>query len=149
MLTKNLFRYFLLWYQALGDNCPESIHSMFASLVPGFPQSFATQIPSISNHQRSVFHDTNVQNPVNCVDVTPLLPPSSGEKPPENISKFYLEALLEYMVSTVVRLEWHDRVNRQHKSFQFLLEQFKVYYLPHICPNFNYENSLYKPKLGK
>ncbi|KAK9694345.1 Rap/ran-GAP [Popillia japonica] len=51
------------------------------------------------------------------------------------------------MVNTVVRLEWHDKVSHHHRCFNFLLEMFKLHYLPKICPKFCYETSLYNPNL--
>jgi hypothetical protein len=29
-------RFFILWYQILGHNAPDSVHAIFATLVPGF-----------------------------------------------------------------------------------------------------------------
>lgn len=118
---------------------------MFAELVPGFH----AQNTSNSLNLGSVFHDTSIQYPVTPSELLPILPPSSGEKQPENPSKFYLEALLEYMVHTVVKLEWQDKSAFHHRCFNFLLEKFKIYYLPKICPHFCRETSLYKPNLGK
>lgn len=63
--------------------------------------------------------------------------------------RFYLDALLDHMVHTVVKLEWQDKTSHHHRCFSFLLEQLKTYYLPKICPSFNYETSLYRPNLGK
>lgn len=118
---------------------------MFQSLVP----NLAPNTPPPSEPSSSVFHDTNMQNPVSPGELLPLLPPSGGERPPEHSAQLFLETLLQHMMTTVIRLEWHDKASRQHRSFQFLLQQFKIYYLPHICPNFCYETSLYKPILGK
>jgi hypothetical protein len=36
-LTHAIRRLFLLWYQALGDQSPDGLHAIFATLVPGFP----------------------------------------------------------------------------------------------------------------
>lgn len=47
----------------------------------------------------------------------------------------------------MVKVEWRDKSTRQHKTFQFLLERFKVAYLRYICPEFNDNFSLYKPNL--
>lgn len=84
-------------------------------------------------------------------ELLPLLPPSGVERSSEyqNSSQLFLETLLQHMITTVVRLEWHDKTAKYHKCFQFLLQQFKTYYLPRICPQFCYETSLYKPILGK
>lgn len=136
--------YFLMWYQALNENAPEYVHNMFASLVPGF----SNQTNLTFKASGSVFHDTSAQNPVVCTELLPILPLSGNERVPEHTSKQFLETLLEKMVTTVVRLEWHDKTSHHHRCFHFLLEQFKTYYLPKLCPNFCYETSLYKPNLG-
>lgn len=163
-----------MWYQALGENAPEHIHQMFASLVPGFPP----QQPSPYKSERKIdgkkdklakvigcddkdkreFYDTQLsqstfhdngssQCPVTPVDNGPILPPQSGEKPLDNETVRFLEALLEFMVTQVVKIEWRDKSSRQHKTFQFLLERFKATYLRYICPEFDDNFSLYKPNL--
>lgn len=142
-LRRQAIRYFLMWYQALDENAPEYVHKMFANLVPGFANG-STLHTHVSS---SVFHD-NVQPPVSATELLPILPPSGGEKP-EQGNKIFLEAVLEYMVSTVVRLEWHDKASHHHRCFHFLLEMFKKYYLPKICPNYCQEISLYNPNLGE
>ncbi|XP_049857449.1 probable Rho GTPase-activating protein CG5521 isoform X1 [Schistocerca gregaria] len=146
-LRREAIRYFLLWYQALGDNAPDSLHAIFATLVPGFPSPFPGMgLPALSHNSASVFHDATA-GPVCPVEIQPLLSPQSGEKQPEDPTRFFLDALLEFMVSQVTKVEWRDRVNRQHKCFTFLFERFKQYYLPHIFPEFSHMTSLYKPVL--
>ncbi|XP_057662756.1 ral GTPase-activating protein subunit alpha-1 [Diorhabda carinulata] len=142
-LRRQGIRFFLMWYQALNENAPEYVNNMFSALVPGFGNQSVFQ----SQHSGSVFHDTNAQYPVTASELLPILPPSSGEKAPDHISKFYLEALLEYIVHTVVKLEWQDKTSHHHRCFSFLLEKFKVYYIPKIFPNFSKDTSLYKPNL--
>ncbi|XP_078043542.1 putative Rho GTPase-activating protein CG5521 isoform X9 [Augochlora pura] len=172
-LRRQAIRYFILWYQALGENAPDHIHQMFANLVPGFPP----QQPSPYKSERKVdgrnkhakvigcddkdkkeFYDTQLsqsslhdngsnQSPVTPVDSGPILPPQSGEKPLDNETVRFLEALLEFMVTQVVKIEWRDKASRQHKTFQFLLERFKATYLRYICPEFDDNFSLYKPNL--
>ncbi|XP_048261988.1 ral GTPase-activating protein subunit alpha-1 isoform X6 [Bombus affinis] len=173
-LRREAIRYFILWYQALGENAPDHIHQMFASLIPGFPP----QQPSPYKSERKIdgkkdklvkvigcddkdkkeFYDTQLsqstfhdngsnQCPVTPVDSGPILPPQSGEKPLDNETVRFLEALLEFMVTQVVKIEWRDKSSRQHKTFQFLLERFKTTYLRHICPEFDENFSLYKPNL--
>ena len=39
--------------------------------------------------------------PVTAVEIQPLLPPQSGEKQPEDSMRFFLDALLEFIVSQV------------------------------------------------
>ncbi|XP_029168214.1 probable Rho GTPase-activating protein CG5521 isoform X7 [Nylanderia fulva] len=172
-LRRQAIRYFILWYQALGENAPEHIHQMFASLVPGFPPHQASpykydrktegkkeKVVKAANSEekdkrefydtqlgQSTFHDGSNQCPVSQVDGGPILPPQSGEKPLDNETVRFLEALLEFMVTQVVKIEWRDKSTRQYKTFQFLLERFKITYLRHICPEFDDNFSLYKPNL--
>ncbi|XP_044013466.1 ral GTPase-activating protein subunit alpha-1 isoform X2 [Aphidius gifuensis] len=167
-LRRQALRYFILWYQALGENAPEHIHDMFASLVPGFPPPAPSPKPTErrdktnstieekekreffgTQHVTSIFHcNNNSQNgPVTQIIGTPLLPIQSGEKPLDNETVTYFEAILEFMVTQVVKIEWRDKHTRQYKSFQFLLERFKLSYLHYICPEFDDKFSLYKPKL--
>ncbi|XP_018324376.1 probable Rho GTPase-activating protein CG5521 isoform X2 [Agrilus planipennis] len=143
-VRRQAVRYFLMWYQALGENAPEYIHKTYSSLVPNFGQEKQDVTAQIGS---SIFHDTSAQNPVTSFELLPILPPSGAEKLPDQPSKLFLETLLEYMVTTVVKLEWHDKLSRQHRCFSFLLEQFKIYYLPKLCPNFCYGTSIYSPNL--
>ncbi|CAK1552269.1 unnamed protein product [Leptosia nina] len=199
-LRADAIRFFLLWYQALGENAPQEVHRMFASLVPGLPDSCLPptgspfkpkvfdlvtnmsqnssefkvedilQHPNFSstesakkvvvehtstgfmgklaNVSASIFHDTNALNPVQSVDIQPLLPPSTSEKVIENETKHFFEILLDAMATSVTKVQWKDRSHaKAMRSFAFLLEKFKMYYLPVICPQYNYKNSLYKPNL--
>ncbi|CAB0040590.1 unnamed protein product [Trichogramma brassicae] len=43
-LRRQAIRYFILWYQALGENAPEHIHQLFTCLVPGFPPCSASPL---------------------------------------------------------------------------------------------------------
>ncbi|XP_074027407.1 probable Rho GTPase-activating protein CG5521 isoform X2 [Leptinotarsa decemlineata] len=142
-LRRHGIRYFLMWYQALNENAPEYVHQMFTTLVPGF---YSPNLVSCNN-STSVFHDTSAQHPVTPTELLPILPISSSDKSCDQPSKFYLECLLEYMVHTVVKLEWQDKSAYHHRCFNFLLEKFKIYYLPKICPDFCSETSLYRPNL--
>ncbi|XP_006611377.1 ral GTPase-activating protein subunit alpha-1 isoform X4 [Apis dorsata] len=174
-LRREAIRYFILWYQALGENAPDHIHQMFASLIPGFPpqqpspykserkidgkkDKLAKNLIGCDDKDKKEFYDTQLsqstfhdngsnQCPVTPVDSGPILPPQSGEKPLDNETVRFLEALLEFMVTQVVKIEWRDKSSRQHKTFQFLLERFKATYLRHICPEFDDNFSLYKPNL--
>lgn len=143
-LRRQAVKYFLMWYQALNDNAPKCVHDMFAGLVPGFVHQNLSMKTS-----GSVFHDTNAQNPVVGTELLPILPPSAGERHPEQINKLFLDTLLEHMVGTVVRLDWHDKASHHHRCFQFLLEMFRIHYLPKLFPSFSQETSLYQPNLGK
>lgn len=118
-----------MWYQALGENAPEHIHQMFASLVPGFPphqvspykcdrktdskkEKAAKTTATYEEKDKREFYDTQLvqstfhdngsnQCPVSQVDGGPILPPQSGEKPLDNETVRFLEALLEFMVTQV------------------------------------------------
>ncbi|CAH1981298.1 unnamed protein product [Acanthoscelides obtectus] len=138
-LRRQGIRYFLMWYQALNENAPQYVHHMFASIVPGFYPPAPPYNPPLS--------PPDPHQPVGPSELLPLLPPSSGERPPDHPGRFYLEALLEYMVHTTVKLEWQDKAAYHHRCFNFVLEKFKMYYLPKICPNFCQETSLYRPNL--
>ncbi|PSN31580.1 hypothetical protein C0J52_21547 [Blattella germanica] len=131
--------YFLLWYQALGDNAPDALHAIFATLVPGFPSPFpGLGLATMNRTSASVFHDTS-HGPVSAVEIQPLFPPQSGEKQPDDPMRNH-----SYRVT---KIEWRDRLCKQHKCFMFLFERFKQYYLPHIFPQFSFATSLYKPVL--
>lgn len=162
-----MYRFFILWYQALGDNAPDHIHQMFACLVPNFSSHLLFRHPEHRKnkihsgiteehekreffeiqHPSAVFHCNTQQGPVTQPNGTPILPVQSGEKPLDNETVRFFEALLEFMVTQVVKLEWRDKHTRQHKCFQFLLERFKATYLRQVCPGFNDNFSLYKPSL--
>ncbi|XP_021202849.2 probable Rho GTPase-activating protein CG5521 isoform X1 [Bombyx mori] len=199
-LRAEAIKFFLLWYQALGDNAPFEVHKMFALLIPGMPDpgnvtrpsplnpkpfdittnphetgdfsmedimqhpNFSTVIDNakkvvveqtssgimgkIANVSASIFHDTNALNPVQSVEIQPLLPPSANEKSVDNETKYFFEILLDGMATSVTKLQWRDRSHaKAMRCFAFLLEKFKQYYLPVICPQFNHKNSLYKPNL--
>ena len=53
------------------------------------------------------------------------------------------------MVSQVPLIEWKETVKteRQLHCLNFLFERFKMYYMPHIFPDFNWSTSLYRPSL--
>lgn len=107
-------------------------------------------IGKIANVSASIFHDTNALNPVQSVEIQPLLPPSANEKAIDNETKYFFEILLDGMATSITKIQWKDRSHtKAMRSFAFLLERLKLYYLPVICPQFNYKNSLYKPNLGK
>ncbi|XP_061467650.1 ral GTPase-activating protein subunit alpha-1 isoform X6 [Rhineura floridana] len=138
-------RLFLLWLQALQNNCSKEHLCMFSCLIPGFP-------PPPSEHGPRTLD--NLINPVLSVqeaqvtveEITPLVPPQSGDKGQDDLTSYFLEALLKYIVIQVKSLEWKNKEN-QEKGFSFLFSHFKKYYLPYIFPNMCKENSLYNPVL--
>lgn len=120
-------RFFILWYQILGHNAPDSVHAIFATLVPGF-SSPIPEHPGLAalwnNHSSSInlhehllskSHVNNINNiiytkmiiifclgPVGTVETNLLYAPQMGEKQPEDVVKYYLESLLELMVNQVI-----------------------------------------------
>ncbi|GCC34829.1 hypothetical protein chiPu_0013306 [Chiloscyllium punctatum] len=135
-------RLFLLWMQALQHNCTEEQLHIFACLIPGFPPLLSEQGPrTLDNLINSTFCFQETQ--VTPEEITPLVPPQSGDKGQDDLTSYFLDALLKYMAKG---LEWKDKEN-QEKGFAFLFENFKKYYLPHIFPNFSKETSLFNPIL--
>ncbi|XP_039992453.1 ral GTPase-activating protein subunit alpha-2 isoform X4 [Xiphias gladius] len=139
-------RLFLLWLQALRDNCAEEQFLIFACLVPGFPAVPSTRGPCTL--------DTIIYNPfsnppdakVVPEEITPLVPAVMGEKVADDQTCYILETLLKYMVIQASSLEWKNKEN-QNTGFRFLFSLFKKYYLPHLFPSFTKLTNLYKPLL--
>ncbi len=108
------------------------------------------------------------------VDLLPLIPPqSTSEKGPDDPSRFYLDALMEFMVTQVtlslflsakrffcyrfgrhftaqvMRIEWRDKhLGRPQRCFAFLLDKFRRSYLPHVFPDLSDATDVYQPDLG-
>uniref|UniRef100_H3DHJ3 Ral GTPase activating protein catalytic subunit alpha 1 n=1 Tax=Tetraodon nigroviridis TaxID=99883 RepID=H3DHJ3_TETNG len=138
-------RLFLLWMQALQSNAEREQLCMFACLIPGFPAPLSNGTP------RTL--DTLINPPLSLTEtqvtpeeITPLVPPQSGDKNQEDLTAFFLEALLKYMVNQAKSLEWRCKDNHE-RGFSFLFGHFRKFYLPHIFPNFAMETSLYNPIL--
>ncbi|XP_073784328.1 ral GTPase-activating protein subunit alpha-1 isoform X8 [Danio rerio] len=135
-------RLFLLWMQALQHNALREQLWIFACLIPGFPAPQSELGPRTLDNLISP--PLNLQEPqVTPEEISPLVPPQSGDKSQEDLTGYFLEALLKYMAKS---LEWKCKENHE-KGFAFLFANFKKYYLPHIFPNFSKETSLYNPIL--
>ncbi|XP_077587939.1 ral GTPase-activating protein subunit alpha-1 isoform X3 [Stigmatopora nigra] len=135
-------RLFLLWMQALQSNAQREQLCMFACLIPGFPAPLCHGTP------RTL--DTLINPPLSLTEtqvtpeeITPLVHPQSGDKNQEDLTAYFLEALLKYMAKS---LEWRCKENHE-RGFSFLFDHFKKFYLHHIFPNFAFETSLYNPIL--
>ncbi|XP_056333247.1 ral GTPase-activating protein subunit alpha-1 isoform X5 [Danio aesculapii] len=138
-------RLFLLWMQALQHNALREQLWIFACLIPGFPAPQSELGPRTLDNLISP--PLNLQEPqVTPEEISPLVPPQSGDKSQEDLTGYFLEALLKYMVNQAKSLEWKYKENHE-KGFAFLFANFKKYYLPHIFPNFSKETSLYNPIL--
>ncbi|XP_024860762.1 ral GTPase-activating protein subunit alpha-2 isoform X3 [Kryptolebias marmoratus] len=139
-------RLFLLWLQALRDNCAEEQFLIFACLIPGFPAVPSSRGPCTL--------DTIIYNPfsnppdakVVPEEITPLVPAVVGEKTADDLTCYILETLLKYMVIQASSLEWKNKENLD-TGFRFLFSLFKKYYLPHLFPSFSKLTNLYKPLL--
>ncbi|KAK7142661.1 hypothetical protein R3I94_012118 [Phoxinus phoxinus] len=135
-------RLFLLWMQALQHNALREQLWIFACLIPGFPAPQSELGPRTLDNLISP--PLNLQETqVTPEEISPLVPPQSGDKFQEDLTGYFLEALLKYMAKS---LEWKCKENHE-KGFAFLFANFKKYYLPHIFPNFSKETSLYNPIL--
>ncbi|XP_056624412.1 ral GTPase-activating protein subunit alpha-1 isoform X5 [Triplophysa dalaica] len=138
-------RLFLLWMQALQHNALKEQLWIFACLIPGFPAPQSELGPRTLDNLISP--PLNLQeSQVTPEEISPLVPPQSGDKSQEDLTGYLLEALLKYMVNQAKSLEWKCKENHE-KGFAFLFANFKKYYLPHIFPNFSKETSLYNPIL--
>lgn len=170
-LRREGVRYFLIWFQALGDSehgAPEEAHAMFNDLVPGLTipqrgkqgpqlsptQEFSTRdFHDLSNHPnfrsgadmgQSVFHD----QPQKAPDISPLILPASNERTVAPDPRDGLEILLESMVQSTGCLKWTDNnIQRHLRGFHFLLQRFREVYLPVFCPSFDHSTSIFEPKL--
>nr|DBA14266.1 TPA: hypothetical protein GDO54_005260 [Pyxicephalus adspersus] len=138
-------RLFLLWLQALQSNCSWEQLCIFACLIPGFPAPPSDRgiytLDSLVNLPLNV-----LENQVTIEEITPLVPPQSGDKAQDDLTSYFLEALLKYMVIQVRSLEWRYR-DKEEGGFAFLFSNFKKYYMPYIFPAMSRESSLYNPVL--
>nr|XP_020477632.1 ral GTPase-activating protein subunit alpha-1 [Monopterus albus] len=138
-------RLFLLWMQALQSNAEREQLCMFACLIPGFPAPLCHGTPrTLEALINPLLSLTETQ--VTPEEITPLVPPQSGDKNQEDLTAYFLEALLKYMVNQAKSLEWRCKENHE-RSFSFLFGHFRKFYLPHIFPSFAMETSLYNPIL--
>lgn len=129
-------RLFLMWYQCLGTAAPAYVHSMFAALVPGLPG--AEPWPPAGD----------ISFGVAPYEITPVLPASSNEKLPDDVTPFFLELLLDFTVSQAPKIHWNDGGIMWSRSIEFLYERFKELYLPRIFHDFQVKTDIYKPYLG-
>ncbi|TRY92831.1 hypothetical protein DNTS_024895 [Danionella cerebrum] len=139
-------RLFLLWMQALQNNCAEEQLLIFACLIPGFPAVPSSRGPCTL--------DTIIYNPfssppdgkIMAEEITPLVPAVPGEKMADDHTCAVLQIVLKVLVLQASSLDWKNREN-QDTGFRFLFSLFKKYYLPHLFPSFSKHTNLYKPQL--
>ena len=142
-MRKEAIALFLLWLQALQENAGITMKMLFACLVPGFPPAVdkATgnryTIDSIMKHNGPISEDGQDPNHdigVACLEINPLIQMGDSERPKEDPTKFYIEIILEFMVTQAKALSWKDHV-RGPGGFTFLWDMFKEFYLPHMFKN--------------
>lgn len=120
-------RLFLLWFQALRENAGDEQIEIFKSLIPGLlfsdSQAFKGDDVKVKESRRAsvgggklyycmmycLFMLEYISALIECAivtldwvqgdDVIPLL--ITGEKPPENMSKYYLDHMLYHMANQV------------------------------------------------
>lgn len=126
-----------MWYQCLGGAAPSYVHAMFASLVPGLPGAGTWPPPADSSLGIAAF------------EITPVMPTTSGERLPDDATSFFLEWLLDCMVSQVPKIHWNDGSVMWSRSIEFLYERFRELYLPRIFQDFKVNTDIYKPHLGQ
>jgi len=110
---------------------------MFASLVPGIGISINWPPPCLETSSAITY-----------LEITPVLPAHVGERQPDDISTFFMECLLDYMVSQAPKIQWNDGSPMWPKSIDFLYERFKEFYIPVLFADFKVTTDIYKPHAG-
>lgn len=138
-------RLFVLWYQILCDETNVELQTMFGSIVPGIvpPMNHPVSSPS-PNSNTSVQHSNSNQNPlqipIKLCSIDPLVPMSANDQLPSDETSFYLDCLLQYMVTQTTKPHWgsaDEARKNQELSFSFMFNMFKKIYLQPLFPNFN------------
>ncbi|XP_035826426.1 ral GTPase-activating protein subunit alpha-1 [Aplysia californica] len=137
-LRRQGVRLFLVWYQCLQENASEECHRIFLSLVPGLGDGPDLMTLMTDNTASA----DNIGGIIAAGEITAILP-SQSEKIPENVTKYFLDNLLNYMVSEVIKVEWMNSEMRE-QSFHFLFTKFKAKYLHWLLPDFVYRD-IYDP----
>jgi len=148
-------RLFVLWYQILCDEENIELQTMFASLVPGIvPDNYLTRQPVSDQQYRHNVHSSedphSPQIPIKLCSIDPLVPMTSAEQPLSDETSFYLDNLLQFMVTQTTKPHWmsqDDAKKNQELGFSFLFNMFKKVYLQQIFPNFDTHTALdHSPK---
>ena len=162
-LRKEAIALFLLWMQALQENCGVVMRMLYASLVPGFPNAVDKEsgkrytIDSIMQYNGPILDDENPipteddDTGITTVEVLPLIPMGDDERQITDQTRYYIEVVLEFMVTQARALSWKDPV-RGPGGFTFLWDLFKEFYLPHMFQNIesmSFEFDLYCLADGK
>ncbi|XP_059157319.1 ral GTPase-activating protein subunit alpha-1-like isoform X3 [Physella acuta] len=134
-------RFFLIWYQCLQENASEECHQMFLNLVPGLRDDTVADFNTLISENAASWADS-VGGIIAAGEITAILP-SQAEKTPDNITKYFLDSLLNFMVSEVIKIEWMNKEMRE-QSFDFLFSKFKAKYLHWLLPDFVHRD-IYDP----
>ncbi|XP_035686818.1 ral GTPase-activating protein subunit alpha-1-like [Branchiostoma floridae] len=146
-LRREGVRLYMLWLQALQENASEECLLIFACLIPGFPSpSSDSGMYTLEGLVTGAFHNGSASDAVVPTEISAVLTPQSGERVTDDQTKFFLDAVLEFMVIQVRKLEWKD-AQFQPKGFNFLFQHFQQHYLTHIFPSMSSTTSLYQPNL--
>ncbi|RWS02609.1 ral GTPase-activating protein subunit alpha-1-like isoform X2 [Dinothrombium tinctorium] len=162
-------RLFLIWYQILENVNDQEVEQMFMSLVPGIvphiPNPFLVKNDQTVHSKEAFFYadyslnatneetvspDTSVISSSSLViapcEIEPLVPVFSIEPQPQDVTCYYLQCLMDYIVSQVTKIQWKEQKEYKHlKSFEFLFKKLRLIYFPYIFPNLNDKFSFYSP----
>lgn len=158
-------RLFLIWYQILANDEEQELKDLFVSIVPDLvinqstnnfnnnnifhplsrneQYTFQTQLPNHNQRQQTSSNiQPNIPNPptIKPLPIEPLIPANIDEELPNKVNEisFYLDKLLEYMITQSVKPVWSQQKEtneNQEYGFAFLFEMFKKVYLSHLFPN--------------
>ncbi|KAK3092349.1 hypothetical protein FSP39_001673 [Pinctada imbricata] len=140
-IRKDGMRLFLLWYQILQDNASEECHDIFLQLVPGLGDG----VHQDALYGRQAMAVDSCSGLIAAGEIIPILP-SSGEKFPENITRFFFDNLIYFMVSEVTKVEWLN-IEMRRTSFIFLFDKFKSKYVEWLLPDIDRTQDIYNPVL--
>lgn len=154
-----------MWYQIVGNT--DVLDQLFASLVPGIvsgvPNMFlqyrnpdhanslnAGLIEGVGANQHANVNsdpaNIGIESPIHQCAIEAFLPLTQNDVFPQDLSVYYLQWLVEYMVSSISKIHWKEQRELQHlKSFEFLFLMFKKIYLPNIFPHLSDKYFLYNP----
>ncbi|CAB4058858.1 Ral GTPase-activating protein subunit alpha-1 [Lepeophtheirus salmonis] len=91
----------------LADAAGEPLHALFATLVPGFPSPY----PGMGLTALAALTPDTQEGPITPGEIAPLIPPQSGERgrsPDTDITRIFLDVLLELIVSQISLIEWKE-----------------------------------------
>lgn len=147
-------RCFILWFQILGHPVNHEVKAMFESLVPLSPGlllapsspvvPFAVT-PDIQEGNTFFYtNPTTETGSVQAIDIEPLIPALREDPAPRDVPSFYLQSILDFMVTQVTKIVWKDsKQAMQIKCFQFLFDQFKDSYIRHIFPELDEDYDIF------